>query len=149
VVAVAKDGKEDENENIGKPEKTIALTKLTKATTTIENKAIIQRHGEELEGSFESQTSYEPTVVGEVVNKLTVPPLPIMAFEGIPFKYGEPSQCPYCYTEQTVKNKIAWKYDADLFTPIACMWFLIRLISDQLINQPINRLLINQARLID
>jgi hypothetical protein len=99
-----------------KPEKTIALTK---ATTYVENKAIVERDGIELDqldqGSFGSQTSYEPTVVGEAANKLSVPPPPIMAFEGVPFEYGEPFQCPYCYMEQTVKNKTAWKYDYDLF----------------------------------
>lgn len=99
VVVVAKDGKEDENENIEKPEKTIALTKLTKATTYVENKTMIERDGKELEGSFGSQTSYEPTVVVEAVNKLTVPPRPIMAFEGVLFEYRELFQCPYCYTE--------------------------------------------------
>ena len=92
-----------------RPERTIALTK---ATTYVENKAMIEPDGVDLDqGSFGSQTSYEPTVVGEAVNKLSVPPPPAMAFEGVPFEYGEPFQCPYCYMEQTVKNKTAWKYD--------------------------------------
>lgn len=96
-----------------KPEKTIAQTK---ATTYVENKTMTERDGTELDqGSFGSQTSYEPTVVGEAVNKLSVPPPPNMAFEGVPFEYGETFQCPYCYTEQIVKNKTAWKYDHDPF----------------------------------
>jgi hypothetical protein len=37
------------------------------------------------------------------------PAPPRFAFEGIPFEYGEPFRCLYCYTEQVVKNKIAWK----------------------------------------
>ncbi|KAE9366233.1 hypothetical protein N431DRAFT_495972 [Stipitochalara longipes BDJ] len=93
-----------------RPEKTIALTKLTKATTYVENKTMIERDGIDLDqGSFGSQTSYEPTVVGEAVHKLGVPPPPVMAFEDVPFEFGEPFQCPYCYMEQTVKNKTAWK----------------------------------------
>jgi hypothetical protein len=97
-----------------KPERTIALTK---ATTYVENKAPIEeKDGVDLDqGSFGSQTSYEPTVIGEAVNKLSVPPPPIMAFEGVPFEFGEPFQCPYCYMERTVKNKTAWKYDRNPF----------------------------------
>jgi hypothetical protein len=93
-----------------KPEMTIALTK---ATTYVENKTLIETDGgvDLDQGSFGSQTSYEPTVIGEAVNKLSVPPPPIMAFESVPFEFGEPFQCPYCYMEQTVKNKTAWKYD--------------------------------------
>ncbi len=40
---------------------------------------------------------------------LTVPPPPRLAFPDIRFEYGEPFQCPYCFTEQVVKNKFAWK----------------------------------------
>jgi len=91
------------------PEKTIALTK---ATTYVENKALPGgiKDGSEA-GSFGSQTSYDQTVVGEATkNNLAVPPPPKMAFEGIPFEYGESFECPYCYTEQIVNNKAAWKY---------------------------------------
>ncbi len=99
-----------------RPEKTIALTKLTKATTFVENKTIIEHDGIDLDqGSFGSQTSYEPTVVGEAMNKLSVPPPPIMAFQEVAFEFGEPFQCPYCYMEQSVKNKTAWKYGEKLF----------------------------------
>jgi len=38
-----------------------------------------------------------------------------MAFEEVAFAFGEPFQCPYCYMEQTVKNKTAWKYVERLF----------------------------------
>jgi hypothetical protein len=48
-----------------KPEKTIALTKLTKATTYVGNETMIERDG--------------------IDHKLSVPPPPIMAFEGVPF----------------------------------------------------------------
>jgi hypothetical protein len=60
-----------------------------------------------------SQTSYEATIFDENRNyNLTIPPHPKMAFEGVPFAYGEPFQCPYCHTEQTVKNRNTWKYAA-------------------------------------
>jgi len=97
------------------PEGTIALTKVTKATTYVENKTMIEQDGVDLDqGSFGSQTSYEPTVVSEAVHKLSVPPPPNMAFEDVPFEFGEPFQCPYCYMEVTVKNKTAWKYAHDI-----------------------------------
>lgn len=97
-----------------KPDKTIALSKYTKATTFVENMAIPQsqviKEGSEAGGSFGSQTSYEATVTGDTTEvRLTVPPHPQMAFDGVPFEFGEPFQCPYCYAEQTVKNRAAWK----------------------------------------
>jgi len=88
------------------PEKTIALTK---ATTFIEAKPAPQRDGSEV-GSFGTETSYDQTVAGETQElRLTVPGPPAEAFEGVPFVFGEPFQCPYCYTEQNVKNRNAWK----------------------------------------
>ena len=98
-----KAGKEDE-----KPEKTIASTK---ATTFLGNDNIYQREGSDTAGSFGSQTSYEATVLGDknASNRLKVPPPPKLAFPDIPFEFGEPFNCPYCYTEQNVKNKAAWK----------------------------------------
>ena len=100
------------------PAKTIALTKVTKATTYVENKTMTERDGIDLDqGSFGSQTSYEPTVIGEAVHKLSVPPPPTMAFENVPFEFGEPFQCPYCYMEVTIKNKTAWKYAHNLSFP--------------------------------
>jgi len=90
---------------------------LTKATTYVENKAIDDRDGSDVAGSFGSQTSYEPTVMGEqaqLATKLTVPPPPNMTAEGVPFKFGEVFTCPYCWTPQVVKNKLAWKYDTFL-----------------------------------
>jgi hypothetical protein len=102
-----------------KLERTIALTK---ATTYVESKTLVEKDGVDLDqGSFGSQTSYEPTVIGEAVNKLSVPPPPIMAFESVPFEFGEPFQCLYCYMEQTVKNKTAWKYDHNPFLPWECV----------------------------
>ncbi|PMD16026.1 hypothetical protein NA56DRAFT_709109 [Hyaloscypha hepaticicola] len=85
---------------------------LTKATTFVENKAIDDRDDSDVAGSFGSQTSYEPTVMGEqaqLATKLTVPPPPKMTAEGAPFKFGEVFTCPYCWTPQVVKNKLAWK----------------------------------------
>ena len=103
--------KEDEEDE--EPEHTIAPTKLTKATTYVENSPPAGKDGSDAGGSFGSQTSYEPTIAGEAtmtITRLTVPPHPTMAFEDVPFEFGKPFQCPYCYTEQTVKNKTAWKY---------------------------------------
>jgi hypothetical protein len=111
------DTKEIEPEEDEKPEKTIAETKLTKATTFVAACAPPEKDGSEAGGSFGSQTSYEDTVMGDAAkNRLTVPRYPTMAFEGIPFEYGEPFQCPYCYTEQTVKSRADWKYDSLLYT---------------------------------
>ena len=94
------------------PSGTIAHTKHTKATTFIESKPLVEKDGSEA-GSFGSQTSYEQTVAAEGIEaRLTVPPPPQWAFEDVPFAYGQPFQCPLCYTEQTVKNRTAWKYDA-------------------------------------
>lgn len=93
-----------------KPSYTVSSTK---ATTYVPNEPLLDdRAGSDTAGSFGSQTSYEATMVGEnTETKLNVPPPPKEAFEGIPFEFGEPFQCPYCYTEQKVKNKAAWKYD--------------------------------------
>jgi hypothetical protein len=90
------------------PAKTIAPTQ---ATTFVPNMIPIDKDGSEIAGSFGSQTSYEATEVasGDGSTKLTVPPPPKWAFEDVPFEYGEPFQCPFCYTEQIVKNKNAWK----------------------------------------
>jgi hypothetical protein len=99
----------EENEH----EKTIAETQHTKATTFIAMKVVPDKDGSEVGGSFSSKTSYEATVVGEgAEHKLSVPQHPTMAFDGIPFEYGKPFQCRYCYTEQIVKNRGGWKYAA-------------------------------------
>jgi hypothetical protein len=92
---------------VGKEDKTVALTK---ATTFVENSAAMQKDGTELEDSIGSETSYEATIVGESAGKLNVPSHPKMAFEGVLFEFGKPFQCPYCFTEQVVKNRSAWKY---------------------------------------
>lgn len=71
----------------------------------------MEKDGLEVAESFGSQTSYEPTIAGEAAEgRLTVPPPPKLAFEGVLSEYGEPFQGPYCYTEQTAKNISAWKY---------------------------------------
>jgi hypothetical protein len=90
------------------PEKTIASTK---ATTFMGNDNVYQKEGSDTAGSFGSQTSYEQTVIGDetAAARLTVPAPPKFAFQDVPFEYGEPFNCPYCYTEQNVKNKAAWK----------------------------------------
>jgi hypothetical protein len=93
------------------PDRTVALTK---ATTFVDISSVTPqpppRPDSDGGGSFGSQTSYEQTVAGENgVSKLSIPPPPNMAFEGIPFEYGKHFQCPYCFTEQIVKNKAAWK----------------------------------------
>jgi hypothetical protein len=85
----------------------------TKATTFIVDGNVSKREVSDFTAeSFGSQTSYEATEFegdGTVPTKLTVPPPPKWAFPDVPFEYGEPFQCPYCYTEQEVKNKAAWK----------------------------------------
>ena len=104
------DDEEDEVLETQKPQ-TVAHTKHTKATTFIMgSKLSLEKDGSE-PGSFGSQTSYEQTVIGEGgETRLKPPPPPTHAFEGVVFQYGEPFQCPLCFTEQNVKNKAAWKY---------------------------------------
>ncbi|CAG8956660.1 hypothetical protein HYFRA_00012204 [Hymenoscyphus fraxineus] len=83
----------------------------TKATSFIETRIITERPPEDDTGSLDSLTSYDATSIGDEDThaNLTVPQHPTMAFEGVPFKFGEPFQCPYCYTEQVVKDRAAWK----------------------------------------
>jgi hypothetical protein len=93
-----------------KPEKSISLTK---ATSFIEKKLVGNHDSSDLADSLGSKTSYEATNIGEdTSDELAVPQRPKMAFEGIPFEYGEPFRCPFCYTEQEVKNRIEWKFVA-------------------------------------
>ena len=115
-----------------KTAKTLAETKHTKAVTTfIAMPKLPDKDGSEVAGSFGSQTSYEQTMMGGTTeHKLTVPQVPEMAFEGIPFRYGEPFQCPYCYTEQSVKNRSAWKYGSHVTSISLYSRFLIWKITD-------------------
>ncbi|KAB8300154.1 hypothetical protein EYC80_000381 [Monilinia laxa] len=96
----------DEAAAFEKEDKTIALTK---ATSFIENPTAVRTDGPELHGSFGSQTSYEATIVGVSAGRLNVPSHPKMAFEDVPFEFGSPFRCPYCFTERVVKNRSAWK----------------------------------------
>ncbi|KAH8595331.1 hypothetical protein B0O99DRAFT_672154 [Bisporella sp. PMI_857] len=87
-------------------EKTIAFTK---ATTFIVAQPSAPKSNIDV-SSFGSQTSYEQAIIGETnENDLTVPGLPIEAFESVPFEFEKPFQCPYCYTEQSVKTRNVWK----------------------------------------
>ncbi|KAK0124614.1 hypothetical protein ONS95_009563 [Cadophora gregata] len=60
------------------------------------------------QGSSEIQISEVATMGGQA-NELKMPAPPNEAFKGIPFEYGHPFRCPYCYTESVVRNKRAWK----------------------------------------
>ncbi|KAI9651378.1 hypothetical protein NHQ30_001420 [Ciborinia camelliae] len=82
---------------------------LTKATTFGENTTPVQKGGSELGSILGSQTSYKATILGEAAGRLNVPSHPKMAFEDVPFEFGRPFTCPYCFTEQVVKNRSAWK----------------------------------------
>jgi hypothetical protein len=100
--------KNNEPKNDEKPDKSIALTK---ATSFVEKNRVDNHDGLDIAGSLGSKTSYEATTIGEESpDQLTVPQRPDMAFEGVPFEYGEPFRCPYCYTEQVVKNRMEWKF---------------------------------------
>ncbi|KAG4425045.1 hypothetical protein IFR04_001815 [Cadophora malorum] len=82
---------------------------LTKATTYVAGLPAAPKDGSEV-GSFETETSYQQTVAGETEEHLLkVPPPPKEAFECIPFEFGQPFQCPYCWTEQNMKGRNAWK----------------------------------------
>jgi hypothetical protein len=95
--------KEDE-----KTGKTIASTKTT---TFMRHDSIHQQEVSDTASSFGSQTSDEQTALGDEAGaaKLDVPPPPSFAFPEVPFQYGEPFNCPYCYTEQNVNSKASWK----------------------------------------
>lgn len=90
-----------------KPAKTIASTQAT--TFIMDGKRT--KDGSDFGGSFGSQTSYEATEYDteRLPTKLTVPAPPKWAFPDVVFKYGEPFQCHFCFTEQEVKNKAEWK----------------------------------------
>lgn len=82
---------------------------LTKATTYVEAMPAPSTDGIET-GSFDTDTSYQQTIAGETEDQvLTVPPPPTEAFEGVKFEFGHPFQCPYCWTEQNVRGRNAWK----------------------------------------
>jgi hypothetical protein len=102
------DGVDETIQEDKKPAKTILTSK---ATTFVPNMVPQEKDGSDVAGSFGSQTSYEATEVGseDGPTKLTVPPPPKWAFEDVLFEYGEPFQCPLCFTEQVVKNRNAWK----------------------------------------
>ncbi|ESZ95288.1 hypothetical protein SBOR_4315 [Sclerotinia borealis F-4128] len=91
---------------IDENKKTIASTE---ATDFIENTIPVQKDESELGSYFGSQTSYEATIVGEAAGRLKVPSHPKMAFEDVPFEFGSPFRCPYCFTEQIVENGSDWK----------------------------------------
>jgi hypothetical protein len=98
------------DESKSKPAQTITLTT---ATTFVEPASItlVEKEGPSEEGSIGTETSYEQTTFGNDAKiTLRVPPQPKIAFEGVPFEFDEPFQCPYCYTEQIVKNRADWKY---------------------------------------
>lgn len=92
------------------PANTLAEPKMARETTHITMPKLPDQDGSDPVGSSGSQTSYDQTMMGGTTeHRLTVPQVPEMAFEGIPFMYGEPFECPYCYTEQRVANQSAWK----------------------------------------
>lgn len=116
---LSRNWEESPDELDSKEPETVAMTKHSKATTfIIESKPTKEK--EALEAG--SQTSYEQTVMGETAEtRLTAPSPPKEAFEGVEFMYGEPFQCPLCYTEQTVKNRAAWKYEIS-FHPLSLLF---------------------------
>ncbi|RDW61415.1 hypothetical protein BP5796_11307 [Coleophoma crateriformis] len=85
----------------------------TKATTFIQNEVPFVNTGQDMDmdtGSFATQTSYDVTTIGETSqDELRPPPQPQYAFPGVLFEFGEPFICPYCWTEEVVQNRAAWK----------------------------------------
>lgn len=105
-------GLDDDEEERVKPEKTIFAS--TKATTFLGYENIIQNiktAGSDAGNSFGTQTSYDATVFGNVSEPamLRIPSTPKFAFPDVKFEYGKVFLCPYCFTEQTVDNRAAWK----------------------------------------
>ena len=93
--------------NVQKSEAAKSLA-FTKATTHVPQPGInmaeiLEQVGQDTE-SEGSRTSYAPTVFDEDVSGiLNVPRLPASS------SYGEPFQCPYCYTIQICRSKHHWK----------------------------------------
>lgn len=103
-----------EKEVVEKPEgPPMTIVASTKATTFVGQETLALNFPKPISeaGSFGSLTSYDPTVFGMdgAPTLLTVPSPPKYAFPDVEFAYGEPFQCPFCFTEQIVKNKSAWK----------------------------------------
>lgn len=103
-----------EKEVVEKPEgPPMTIVASTKATTFVGQENFASNIPKPISeaGSFGSLTSYDPTVFGidGAPTLLAVPSPPTYAFPDVEFVYGEPFQCPYCFTEQIVKNKSAWK----------------------------------------
>ena len=92
------------------PQKLDAVSSLafTKATTHLPVPGVkveeaLEQIGKDTD-SEGSRTSYAPTVFDEDISGiLNVPRLPASAV------YGEPFQCPYCFTIQIVRSKYGWK----------------------------------------
>jgi hypothetical protein len=101
----------DELPKGGVGQKSPKTVTMTTATTFMERAPLAGADAVAEEGFVGSETSYEQTVFGDDAKAtLRVPSHPNTAFEGVPFEFGEPFQCPYCNTEQIVKNRAGWKY---------------------------------------
>lgn len=100
-----------DDDNAGLEDQREHTIAFTTATEYLENDLLKDelKKSERTEDSLGTMTSYENTIFGEVGLHRSVPPPPALAFESVPFEYGEAFQCPYCYTEQVVRDRQAWK----------------------------------------
>lgn len=98
---LSRDWSGDNNDSKSRKTTTVALTQAT----GYEDIDFEKDKMREKEDSLGTRTSYANTLSGQSVQHRDVPAPPALAFEGIPFEYGEPFQCPYCYTPQVVEKR--------------------------------------------
>lgn len=84
---------------------TLAQTKATTFVPTTPTQAVPFDQEEQV-----SITSYATSVEEDSKHALRVPNPPQFVGGGIPFEYGVPFECPYCFTIQSVRNLRDWKY---------------------------------------
>ncbi|WDK17628.1 hypothetical protein CGRA01v4_08911 [Colletotrichum graminicola] len=62
------------------------------------------------ESIYTVATSFAQTAVGETHSGRIIPQLTDMWLDGRQLGYGEPVECPYCRTIQTIKDRYHWKH---------------------------------------
>jgi hypothetical protein len=80
---------------------------LTKATTFIDVPRVHEKRP--LEEDNASLTSYATTTSDGSLHALRVPDPHDVVGTGMEFEYGDPFECPYCFTIQVVKDVHEWR----------------------------------------
>ena len=89
-----------------KDTKSISTMASTKATTFAPDEMYLRR---ETSSISVWQASYAVSVISDPQTRVIVPPPPKTGSKGVPYQFGAPFQCPYCFEEHIVKNRTAWK----------------------------------------